>query len=48
MVMVRTDSLFSSPMYYYEFIDPAEEKTVSHTTSQYEYRMENGEIIIPE
>ena len=48
MVMVRTDSLFSSPMYYYEFIDPAEEKTVSHTTSQYEYRRENGEIIIPE
>ncbi len=48
MVMVRTDSLFSSPMYYYEFIDPVEDKTVSHTTSQYEYRMENGEIIIPE
>jgi len=48
MVMVRTDPLFSSPEYYYEFIDGAAGERISYTSSSYRYQWADGEIIIPE
>lgn len=45
-VMARADD--GKGNYYYEFYDTEDEERLSYTVSQYDYMIEDGEIVIPE